>query len=219
MNCSESIILSRKTYREADFLITFFSRDDGKLKGVARSAKKSKKRFAGLIETGYILNLKYDISRGMEMANIMEASLISPLKHRDYSLAETHALWLALEMALQYLPDAEPNVSKYNLLNRFLSALHEGRMSRAILIYFLTKWLSLAGFFPDFHGIENGLGAGYKLKSSSSYILKKIMAGDMECDIKDLEFKDLLGLVFKCSDEVLGRPLGLEQYTHYLMEL
>lgn len=219
MRYSESIVLSKKEYRDADLIITFFSRDDGKLRGVARSAKKSLKRFAGLIETGYILNLKYDVSRGREMASVTEASLVSPIRHRDYSLAETHALWLALEVASRYLPDAEPDAGKYNLLRRFLGVLHEGGLNRVIVVYFLTRWLSLAGFFPDFDGIKNGLGVQYKLKGSSRDVLKKIMAGDVSCDIKDHEFKEMLNLIFRCSREVLARPLKLEQYIHLLMEL
>ena len=36
--------------READLLVTLFTRLEGKVRGVARSAKKSKRRFGGALE-------------------------------------------------------------------------------------------------------------------------------------------------------------------------
>src|SRR5881394_1915027 len=47
---SEAIVLRSYPMREADLLVTFFTRAEGKVRGVARSAKKSKKRFGGALE-------------------------------------------------------------------------------------------------------------------------------------------------------------------------
>src|SRR5438045_7686175 len=47
---SEAIVLRSYPMREADLLVTFFTRTEGKVRGVARSAKKSKKRFGGALE-------------------------------------------------------------------------------------------------------------------------------------------------------------------------
>ena len=42
---SEAIVLRTYPLREADLLVTLFTRAEGKVRGVARSAKKSKRRF------------------------------------------------------------------------------------------------------------------------------------------------------------------------------
>jgi DNA repair protein RecO (recombination protein O) len=47
---TEAIVLRTYPMREADLLVTLFTRAEGKLRGVARSAKKSKKRFGGALE-------------------------------------------------------------------------------------------------------------------------------------------------------------------------
>ncbi len=47
---SEAIVLRSYPLREADLLVSFFTRQEGKLRGVARAAKKSKKRFGGSLE-------------------------------------------------------------------------------------------------------------------------------------------------------------------------
>ena len=47
---SEAIVLRTYPLREADLLVTLFTRGEGKIRGVARSAKKSKRRFGGALE-------------------------------------------------------------------------------------------------------------------------------------------------------------------------
>ena len=47
---SEAIVLRTYPLREADLLVTLFTRTEGKVRGVARSAKKSKRRFGGALE-------------------------------------------------------------------------------------------------------------------------------------------------------------------------
>jgi len=47
---SEAIVLRTYPLREADLLVTLFTRLEGKVRGVARSAKKSKRRFGGALE-------------------------------------------------------------------------------------------------------------------------------------------------------------------------
>ena len=44
---SEAIVLRTYPLRESDLLVTLFTRTEGKVKGVARAAKKSKRRFGG----------------------------------------------------------------------------------------------------------------------------------------------------------------------------
>ena len=47
---SEAIVLRTYPLREADLLVTLFTRLEGKVRGVARSAKKSRRRFGGALE-------------------------------------------------------------------------------------------------------------------------------------------------------------------------
>ena len=47
---SEAIVLRSYPLREADLLVAFFTRAEGKVRGVARAAKRSKRRFGGALE-------------------------------------------------------------------------------------------------------------------------------------------------------------------------
>src|ERR1700747_2024008 len=47
---SEALILRTYPFHEADLLVTFFTRTEGKIRGVAKAAKRSKRRFGGALE-------------------------------------------------------------------------------------------------------------------------------------------------------------------------
>ena len=57
---SEAIVLRTYPLREADLLVTLFTRAEGKVRGVARSAKKSKRRFGGALEPLTYVKVAYD---------------------------------------------------------------------------------------------------------------------------------------------------------------
>lgn len=217
MITSESIIMSKRPLGEADLLVTFFSRDGGKIKGIARHAKKSRKRFGGTLETGYIVNLQYVQSPASELVRLDHASLVAPKVHLKPSLGDTYALYLALEFAGRYLPDAEPNRGKYMLLRRFLSAIHENRMTRPVLIFFLMKWIALSGYEPDIDQLP--AEKGFDLDKGDMAMLKTIMKGEMDIDIKDISFEALLGFIFRYTMGILGKMPDSKTYLPMLMEL
>src|ERR1700733_12605291 len=64
---SEAIVLRSYPLREADLLVTLFTRTEGKVRGVARSAKKSKRRFGGALEPLTYVRALYDVREGQEL--------------------------------------------------------------------------------------------------------------------------------------------------------
>ena len=217
MITSESIIVSKRPLGEADLLVTLFTKEGGKIKGVARHAKRSRKRFGGVLESGYIVNLHYVTSPKSDLVRIDQAALVTPRVYVEQSLGATYALWLALEFANRFLPDFEANREKYELLRRFIFTIHEKRLSRTILVFFLIKWISLCGYEPDFDHCAAELG--FKLEERSLDVLKRVMTGDVNFDINDTTFEGLLKFVFHYSMILLGKPLGIETYLPMLMEI
>ena len=67
---SEAIVLRSYPLREADLLVTFFTRAEGKLKGVARAAQKSRKRFGGALEPLTTVRLYWEDRERQELARI-----------------------------------------------------------------------------------------------------------------------------------------------------
>ena len=73
---SEAVVLRSYPLREADLLVTFFTRAEGKVRGVARSAKKSKRRFGGALEPLTCVKLYYEDRERQELARIDSCEIL-----------------------------------------------------------------------------------------------------------------------------------------------
>src|SRR5438270_1535263 len=101
---SEALILRTYPFHEADLLVTFFTRAEGKLRGVAKAAKKSKKRFGGALEPLTHVKVYWEARERHELTRIDSCEVIaSPLTSTvDYPRAV--ALAYMAEMLDQLLP-------------------------------------------------------------------------------------------------------------------
>src|SRR5512142_689675 len=132
---SEAIVLRSYPLRESDLLVTFFTRAEGKLKGVARAAMKSRKRFGGALEPLTIVRVYWEDRERQELARIDACDVLaSPLNDAvDYQRAA--ALAHVAEVLDELLPDREANDAIFRLSAAVLSRLKPGAIW-ASLTYF-----------------------------------------------------------------------------------
>jgi DNA repair protein RecO (recombination protein O) len=77
---SEAIVLRTYPLREADLLVTLFTRLEGKVRGVARAAKKSKRRFGGALEPLTYVRAYYEDRERQELTRLDSCEVLeSPL--------------------------------------------------------------------------------------------------------------------------------------------
>ncbi|HVH88948.1 MAG TPA: DNA repair protein RecO, partial [Terriglobales bacterium] len=89
---SEAIILRTYPLREADLLVILFTRAEGKVRGVARSAKKSKRRFGGALEPLTYVRAFYDVRERQELARLDACEVIESPLATEVSYARAVAL-------------------------------------------------------------------------------------------------------------------------------
>ena len=144
---SEAIILRTYPLREADLLVTLFTRAEGKVKGVAKSAKRSQKRFGGALEPATCVRAFWQDREGSELARLDSCDvLLSPLASAiDYPRCV--ALAHVAEMLDELLPDREANDSIFRLAWAVLQSLESGPIWLPIT-YFDLWMLRLMGFLP-----------------------------------------------------------------------
>lgn len=153
---SEAIVLRSYPMREADLLVTFFTRTEGKLRGVARSAKKSKKRFGGALEPLTFVRVYWEERERHELTRIDSCDVLeSPLTSTvDYHRAV--ALGYVAEMIDQLVPDREANDAIFRLSLAVLQNLPAGAIWMP-LTYFDLWIVRLTGLLPELHAcIECG---------------------------------------------------------------
>ena len=151
--------------READLLVSFFTRCEGKLRGVARSAKKSRKRFGGALEPLTTVRLYWEDREGQELGRIDACEVLtSPLSERvDYPRAV--ALAHVAEVLDELLPDREVNDAVFRLALLALGALSPGAIW-APLTYFDLWMVRLTGFLPELEGCSI---CGVALENEAAY--------------------------------------------------
>jgi DNA repair protein RecO (recombination protein O) len=144
---SEAIILRTYPLREADLLVTFFTRAEGKVKGVAKSALRSQKRFGGALEPLTCVRAFWQDRPGSELARLDSCDvLMSPLS-APIDVARCVALAHVAEMLDEAMPDRETNDSIFRLAWAVLQSLETSAIWMPIT-YFDLWMVRLMGFLP-----------------------------------------------------------------------
>jgi DNA repair protein RecO (recombination protein O) len=146
---SEAIVLRTYPLRESDLLVTLFTRLEGKVKGVARAAKKSKRRFGGALEPLTYVRAFYDDREGQELARLDSCEVIESPMATEISYARAVALGHVAELLDELLPDREASDAVFRLSLAVLQELR-GAALWMPLTYFELWMTRLMGFLPEF---------------------------------------------------------------------
>lgn len=146
-----AIVLRRIEYGDYDLIVTLFTEDQGKTSAIAKSAKKSVKRFPGVLESFSRINAVLSPTKGKGLPVLKEASLEEPyFKIREDILKTAYASYWAEVITLWSADDA-PQPELYRLMSHVLGELNRGEIAAPTLsILFQMRFLSLAGFRPNF---------------------------------------------------------------------
>ncbi len=162
---TEAIVLRTYPMREADLLVTLFTRVEGKVRGVARSAKKSKRRFGGALEPLTYVRAYYDVRERRELVRLDACEVLDSPMASEISYPRVVALGHIAELLDELLPDREANDAIFRLT---LSVLHvlTGPEIWMPVTYF-ELWLTrLVGFLPD---LSECVVCGRNLNGSRAY--------------------------------------------------
>ncbi|HTZ83348.1 MAG TPA: DNA repair protein RecO [Candidatus Acidoferrales bacterium] len=162
---SEAIVLRSYPLREADLLVTFFTRVEGKVRGVARSAKKSKRRFGGALEPLTYVRAFYDVRERQELARLDSCEVLESPMSSEVSYPRAVALGHIAELLDELLPDHEANDAIFRLTLSVLHALTGPEIWMPITYFEL--WLTrLVGFLPE---LTECVVCGRDLNGSRAY--------------------------------------------------
>ena len=130
--------------------ITFFTLKRGKLSLIAKSAKKSAKRFAGILELFSVLEVVGGAGRGKGLPILQEASLKYPFFDiRSSTLKTAYASYWA-ELINEWMESGQKQAQLYQLFQYVLRELDSCRISEAALsILFQVKFMTISGLAPN----------------------------------------------------------------------
>jgi DNA repair protein RecO (recombination protein O) len=159
---SETFVLRTYPFREADLIVSFFTRDLGKLRGVARRARRPKSPFGSGLERLSQVRMAYFQRENAELVNLSGCELIES----QFGLQSEYALSVVLdyftEVAEQLLPPHEPNEKFFRLMAAVLAYLRAGgdaeRTAKGVVreqamwaaVTYFTVWtVRLLGIWPE----------------------------------------------------------------------
>ena len=147
--CSPAIMLRAIQYGDHDSIVTFFALEYGKITLIAKGARKSLKRFAGVLELFSALNLVWTDRRGRGLPILKEASVICPFEKLRTNITRTAYASYWCELVYQWMQQGEKQISVYQLLNHVLNELNRGDISAEILhVAFQLHFMQINGFAP-----------------------------------------------------------------------
>lgn len=144
---TEAVVLKREEFRETSLILTFFTRDFGKIKGLAKGVRVSQSKWGSNFSTcSYNLILFYPRKT---LSLITEAELVKDFVE-DFSSMEKNILAnYFLELLDSVMPLEDKNEKVFNFLIKILSALIKEVDILKLLYIFEIKILQLIGFSPQ----------------------------------------------------------------------
>jgi len=145
-----AVLLRRLDYGDFDLILTFLSLQQGKISLIAKSAKKSTKRFAGILELFSLIEVVASTGRGRGLAVLQEATLIAPFSTIRNDISKTAYASYWCELINNWVEENQKEVRLFYLLKHALNQLDSGESTAAqISILFQMKLLHLTGHGPN----------------------------------------------------------------------
>jgi len=145
---AEAIVLRLIQYGESDLIVTFCTAEFGKLRGIAKGARRSRKRFANALEPFSRLQILFSRRRPDSLALIESCTVTSHFPGIRADLGKTLLASCLIDLTDQFMPEEKKNAALFGLLNDFLLFLDAGAASEALLSFFEIRLLRLSGYDP-----------------------------------------------------------------------
>ncbi|MGB2692990.1 MAG: DNA repair protein RecO [Thermodesulfobacteriota bacterium] len=150
MDSTEALLLRKTPYRDSDYILSLFTKELGKISGIARNAKNSMKRFGARLEpfVHISVNLK---ETGREFKLIQDTDTIQVFS----SFTEDIELFtfgsLLLETTDVLIPRESPNEEMFELLINALENMNFKESPLPIVLQFQLQALSISGYEPNLY--------------------------------------------------------------------
>lgn len=148
----EAIVLRTWPFHEADLLVSLFTRERGKVKGVARHAMRSRRRFGGALEPAtqvmahYTERPREDLVR-MDSFEIVWSPLSAPV-----DALRAAGLQLVVELLEEAMPDLAAEDNVFRLAVAALRGMAGGQTPEDVCVavtYFAVWMCRLMGWWPE----------------------------------------------------------------------
>lgn len=146
---TRAVVIGSFDYGESDRILTFYTDGFGKVKGIAKGARRSRKRFVGNLEPASVIRLAFFNSEKSELVRVEEAGIEEGFFNLRGDIERFSEACYLLELVdVLTRPGQNPH-GVFGLLVDFLRILDGGAVAGPVNRFFEIKLLSLAGYMPS----------------------------------------------------------------------
>jgi len=145
-----ALVLKRIDYGDHDLIISLFTLDRGKVSVIAKAAKKSVKRFGGILELFTALEAVIQPGRGKGLPVLQEAVLLKPFTNIRSDVIKTAYASYWSELVNTWMEEYDRQDMIFRLLSQVLEELDQGGFgNHALSILFQIRFMALSGLAPN----------------------------------------------------------------------
>src|SRR5690242_6055808 len=145
---TRAIVIGRRAFGESDRLVDFYSRDHGKMRGIARRARRPRSRFGSALELFTLGELVFFDGGRSELMQVDHFDIVRPLVGvREHLDRLGQAVW-SVEVIARLSADRDPQRALFGLLARMLEAMEGSRRPARVAVCFGLRAVDLLGHRP-----------------------------------------------------------------------
>lgn len=145
---TEAVILNSFDYGESDRILAFYTEAHGKLKGIAKGARRSRKRFVGNLEPASHITLGFFYTEKSELVRVESVTLVDGFPNVRGDIERFSEACYVVELAAEMTREGMHVPAVYGLILSFLNMLNNGACAGVVLRFFEIKLLSALGLMP-----------------------------------------------------------------------
>jgi DNA repair protein RecO (recombination protein O) len=161
VDSSAAILLRKTRLTETSLILTWLTQEHGKLKTVAKGARRPKSRFAGVLDLFFECEIQFARSRKSELHVLREAVLREPFENLrfDYGRIALASYFVELMELVTELEAPAPEL--FDLQRRALEHLDSTPPSRRALLHFESELARLLGIQSEEATAAVAIGRAY----------------------------------------------------------
>lgn len=144
-----AITLKSRRWGDADRIVTFYTKSVGKVRGVARGARRPKSRFGAALEPLTLVHLNLFEKSGDSLYRISQVDLVEPFARCRENLTVMAAAARMANVVAAITPEGDPDPKLFETLEQGLRSMMTSLDPAMTALLFQIRLLGLTGFRPQ----------------------------------------------------------------------
>jgi len=145
---TRAMVIGRRAFGESDRLVDFYTRDHGKVRGIARSARRPRSRFGSALELFTLGELVFFDGGRSELVQVDHFDILRPFVGVREHLERLGLGAWTVEIVSRLCADRDPHPALFALLVRTISAMEQARRPSRVAVCFGLRAMDLLGHRP-----------------------------------------------------------------------